>query len=106
MSVRILAEIAVVVASLSFVIYTVSLLVLLSRPRRPGLVRTAVCRMAGAASYIATGVTALIERHDFPIIALGVGVAVQAMWQANSIVDVRLTRRGKDSTRHRRGPPT
>lgn len=65
-------------------------------PRRrrvhAAMVRTAVCRVVAAAVYVGVGISTLIAQETLPFLALVVFSAVQLMWQANSVADIRLHR--------------
>lgn len=57
-----------------------------------GMLRTAICRVAAAAAYVAIGVLGLVARQGLPVLALVVFCSVQIMWQANAYADLRLRR--------------
>ena len=59
---------------------------------RRGLLRTVGCRTAAAGLYVAVAVTMLVARHAFPALALAAFTATQLVWQANSVLDLRLRR--------------
>jgi hypothetical protein len=61
----------------------------LAGPIRDRTVRTIGCRLIAAAVYVGLGTMTLIARDDFPVVSLAVFTAVQLLWQANSILDLR-----------------
>lgn len=82
----------------SVVIYMAALGQLLSGPKREGLVRTALCRLAAALLYVGVGLLTLHTNTEGPLVGLGVLTAVQVMWQTNAVADVRLARRFRRRT--------
>ena len=98
MNVELLGGLLLTVSLVSVLTYMVALGQLLSRPRRPGLVRTGLCRLFAALLYVGVGLTTLHTHTQGPLIGLGVFTAVQVMWQANAVADVRLARRSRRQT--------
>lgn len=92
MTVTVLGGILLMVAIMSLVVYLLALGRLLTRPRRPGLVRTAACRVGAAVLYVVVGLTATLGYHGAPVVALATFIAVQLVWQSNAIADVALAR--------------
>jgi hypothetical protein len=90
-----LGALLLAVSLVSVVIYMSALGQLLIGTRRPGLVRTAVCRLFAALLYVGVGLTTLQTSQNGPLIGLGVFTVVQLMWQANSVADVRLARQAR-----------
>lgn len=91
MTVTVLGVALLAVALLSLSVYLATLHRLMSAPRRPGLVRTAVCRVIAAVLYALTAIATLLSHPVGPLIGLGVFTVVQIGWQVNSLLDVRLT---------------
>ncbi|MGH3827637.1 MAG: hypothetical protein ACRDQX_10760 [Pseudonocardiaceae bacterium] len=87
------------VATVSVAVYSIALHRLLTSPRRPGLIRTAACRVAGALLYLSVGVTTITNHRAGPVVGLGVFTAVQLGWQINSVLDIRIARRSLDTER-------
>jgi hypothetical protein len=94
-SVELLGGLLLGVSLVSVLTYMVALGQLLSGPRRVGLVRTALCRLFAALLYVGVGLMTLHTHAQGPLIGLGVFTAVQVMWQANAVADVRLARRSR-----------
>lgn len=57
-----------------------------------GMLRTSICRVAAAASYVVIGLITLLTRESLPVLALVVFCGVQVMWQVNAYADLRLRR--------------
>jgi hypothetical protein len=95
MSVTLLGYLLLGVSFVSVVIYMVSLGQLLIQDHRPGLVRTAVCRILAALLYVGVALITLRTNTQGPLIGLGVFTVVQLMWQANAIADVMMTRKDR-----------
>lgn len=68
---------------------------LLHRPRRPGLVRTAACRVVAAVLYVGVALATLYDVDAGPVIGLGVFAAAQLIWQVNGLLDLRIAQRCK-----------
>jgi hypothetical protein len=81
------------VSLVSVVVYMSALGQLLVGEKRPGLVRTAICRLLAALLYVGVGLATLESGQQGPLVGLAVFTIVQLMWQANSIADVRLSRK-------------
>lgn len=60
---------------------------------RRGMLRTAACRVAASVLYVVLGVMALLQGAATPVLALVIFTAVQVLWQANAVADIRLRRR-------------
>jgi len=80
------------VSLVSLLTYLVSLHSLLTQPRRPGLVRTAICRVTAAFMYAVIAMSTLAGKPASILITLSTFTAIQLLWQVNSIADVLLTR--------------
>jgi hypothetical protein len=106
-SVQALGVTLLVVATAGLTVYGLSLWRLLRRPHRRGLVRTAVCRVAVAVLYLSIAVATLVGHSLSDAAALAVFIAIQLVWQANSVADVRLSRRqDTEQAAPCRQPPT
>lgn len=94
MTATILGGILLAVAFISLTIYVIALeRLLLAGSRRPGLVRTATCRVIGAILYVGVALATILAPDTGPVVGLGVFVIVQLIWQGNAIADVRLGHR-------------
>lgn len=82
------------ISVISMATYFASLISLASLPHNKGIVRTSVCRVVASFCYIVISIATIAHNPDSRAISIGVFVAVQLMWQANSVADVLLTRRG------------
>lgn len=91
MAVTALGAILLIVSILSLCGYVVALVKLTHRPYRPGLIRTAACRVGVAVAYVGVAVITLLGLPSLIAVALCVFIGAQAVWQTNSILDVRLT---------------
>jgi len=58
-----------------------------------GLLRTSMCRVLAALTYVTLGAAIWIRRDPLPLPSLAVFTAVQLLWQANAVADVRLRHR-------------
>jgi hypothetical protein len=94
-SVTLLGALLLVVSLVSVVVYMSALGQLLIGEKRPGLIRTAVCRLFAALLYVGVGLATLESGQQGPLVGLAVFTIVQLMWQANAIADVRLTRKAR-----------
>lgn len=104
------------VSSVSLLVYVTALRKLLHRPPNAtggarlayrGLLRTSASRVVVASAYTTLGaVTAFGGPWTQATLALGVFTAVQLIWQANAVADVRLKARLADiragRVRHRK----
>jgi hypothetical protein len=108
MSVTLLGSLLLAVSILSVIIYMAALGQLLIGPHRPGLARTALCRIVAALLYVGVALLTLQTNTQGPLVGLGVFTVVQLMWQANAVADVRLTRHGRSTVDESYGvrPPT
>lgn len=97
-----LAVVFVAVSVVTFIVQTVALVRLLSWPVistvsgtlvHRGLLRTSMCRVAAAATYVIAGTTIWLNREALPVLSLAVFSAVQVLWMGNALADVRLRRR-------------
>lgn len=95
MSTALLGALLLAVSLVSVAVYMSSLGQLLIGEKRPGLVRTAVCRLFAALLYVGVGLATLQSGQQGPLLGLGVFTVVQLMWQVNSIADVLLTRKAR-----------
>ncbi len=68
--------------------------------RRPGLVRTAGCRVAAAVLYLIIGINAVTWQWATLQVAFAGFFTTQATWQINALMDVRLD----DNRKRRFGP--
>lgn len=91
-----------VVAGVSLTVQTTALWRLVTRPRWPGLVRTATCRVLAAVTYVGVGLVAVLQPSNSGIVGVAVFTGIQLLWQANAVLDVRLARRAPDPRHHRR----
>lgn len=57
-----------------------------------GMLRTSICRVVAAVSYVVIGVATLLTSQSLPVLALVVFCGVQVMWQVNAYADLRLRR--------------
>jgi hypothetical protein len=94
-SVTLLGALLLAVSLVSVVVYMSALGQLLIGEKRPGLVRTAMCRLLAALLYVGVGLATLESGQQGPLLGLAVFTLVQLMWQANAIADVRLTRKAR-----------
>jgi cell division protein FtsB len=97
MSVGLLGGLLLAVSLISVMIYAAALGQILVGEHRPGLVRTAICRIAAALLYVWVGLATVHEHVQGPLLGLGIFTAVQLMWQINSVADVRMTRKARKS---------
>ena len=58
-----------------------------------GLLRTSLCRVAAAVSYVLVGINALWPRFEVLIFTFVVFCLIQGVWQLNAWADLRLARR-------------
>lgn len=58
-----------------------------------GLLRTSICRVGAAIAYVLVGVNALWPRFEVLIFTFVVFCLIQAVWQLNSLADLRLAER-------------
>lgn len=80
-----------------FVVQTWALTHIRRGDRRPGLVRTAACRVGAAVLYVAIGINAVTWQWATLQVAFVTFFTTQATWQINALMDVRL-----DDNRKRR----
>lgn len=66
-----------------------------------GLLRTSACRVLAALLYVGMGIATLLARSTLPVMALSVFTAVQMLWQANAVADVRLRHKLADDVETR-----
>jgi hypothetical protein len=94
-SVTLLGALLLTVSLVSVVVYMSALGQLLVGEKRPGLVRTALCRLFAALLYVGVGLATLESGQQGPLVGLAVFTIAQLIWQANAIADVRLTRKAR-----------
>jgi len=58
-----------------------------------GMLRTSLCRVLAALTYVVIGTVILINQAALPILSLTVFSSVQILWMANAVADVQLRRR-------------
>jgi hypothetical protein len=95
MSITLLGGLTLAVSLISVTIYMAALGQILIGEHRPGLVRTAACRIVAALLYVWVGLTTLREHAQGPLLGLGVLTAAQFIWWVNAGADVWMTRKAR-----------
>lgn len=94
-----LATAFLVVSVVALVVQVRALVLIRRQPARPGLTRTAACRVAASVLYVAVGINAATAQWAVLQVAFGAFLLTQITWQVNALLDVRLGRPARD-----RGP--
>lgn len=79
-----------VISMAGFVVQTWALGHIRHGNNRPGLVRTAACRVAAAVLYVIIGINAVTWQWATLQVAFAGFFITQATWQINALMDVRL----------------
>ncbi|MDQ2739694.1 MAG: hypothetical protein M3Y35_13995 [Actinomycetota bacterium] len=90
-----IADAFLAISVVGFIVQTWALGHIRRGTQRPGLVRTAGCRVAAAVLYLIIGVNAVTWQWATLQVAFAGFFITQATWQINALMDVRLDETGK-----------